>query len=67
MRHCRPKKLYYVALGRFVATKNGWRSFIATPSLGRARHYAKKLKRKERQIDVRERGKEPYVLKGSWL
>jgi hypothetical protein len=42
-------------------------NYICTPYLGRARYYAKKLKLKHRQIDVRERGKKPYVLKGSWL
>ena len=49
---------------------NKWRThsnFIATASLGRARYFAKKLKRKYRQIDVRERGKKPYVLHNSWL
>jgi hypothetical protein len=45
----------------------GYSNFIVTPYLGRARYYAKRLKRKDRQIDVRERGKRGYVLKGSWL
>lgn len=67
MIYCRPKKLYYVTLTKVEHDNNGWRNFIATPLLSQARHYAKKLKRKCRQIDVRERGKEPYVLKGSWL
>jgi len=35
--------------------------------LGRARYYAKKLKLKNRQIDVRIWGKGKYVLQGSWL
>lgn len=67
MRYCRSKKLYYVIIKKVVHNNDGWRNFIATPLLSQARHYAKKLKRKCRQIDVRERGKTPYVLKGSWL
>ena len=67
MRYYRPKKLYYVTLNKIVDSDGGWRNYIATPRLSQARHYAKKLKRKYRQIDVRERGKKPYVLKGSWL
>jgi hypothetical protein len=43
------------------------RNYICTPYLGRARYYAKKLKLKHRQIDVREQGKKSYVLRGSWL
>ena len=62
------KKMYYVALNRSKTFPDGgWRDYMATPSLGRARYYAKKLKRKYRQIDVREKGKKPYVLFGSWL
>ena len=66
---CYPKKLYYVLLYKArTFPDGGWSNFIATPHLGRARYYAKKLKRKHRQIDVRERGnRNPYVLKGSWL
>jgi len=69
MKHCWPKKRYYVALNRpKTFPDGGWSNYIATPSLGRARYYAKKLKRKYRQIDVREKGKKlPYVLPGSWL
>ena len=67
MIYCRPKKLYYVTLTKVVHDNDGCRNFIATPLLSQARHYAKKLKHKYRQIDVRERGKKPYVLKGSWL
>lgn len=65
---CLPRKRYYVALYKIrTFPDGGWANFIATPSLGRARYYAKKLKRKHRQIDVRTIGKPPYVLKGSWL
>jgi len=65
----RPKKLYYVLLYKARTFPNGgWSNFIATPYLGKARYYAKKLKRQHRQIDVRVRGKrKAYVLKGSWL
>jgi hypothetical protein len=52
---------------RWVAIKNGSRNYVRTPSLGRARYYAKKLKLKVRQIDVLEYGKKKYVLQGSWL
>lgn len=64
------KKRYYVALNKpQTFPDGGWRNFIATPYLGRARYFAKKLKVKHRQIDVREHGanKKPYVLPGSWL
>jgi len=69
MKHCYSKKRYYVALNHpKTFPDGGWSNFIATPSLGRARYYAKKLKRKYRQIDVREKGKRfPYVLPRSWL
>jgi len=64
----RPKKLYYVLLYKpRTFPDGGWSNFIATPYLGKARYYAKKLKRPHRQIDVRQKGKKPYVLKGSWL
>jgi hypothetical protein len=59
----RPHIMYYVMLNKWRTHSN----FIATASLGRARYFAKKLKRKYRQIDVRERGKKPYVLHNSWL
>ena len=65
------KKLYYVSLNKMVERRDrlglSWSNFIATPSLARARFWAKKLKLKHRQIDVREKGKKPYVLEGSWL
>ena len=63
----RAKTLYYVSLNQPKALPNGWSNYIATPSLGRARYYAKRLKRSVRQIDVRVRGNPPYVLEGSWL
>jgi len=66
MKYCYPKKTYYVST-RWRANPDGGRNFIATSSLGRARYYAKKLKLKYRQIDVRERGQTTYVLAGSWL
>jgi hypothetical protein len=66
MKFCYSKKLYYV-MCRWIAVKNGSRNFICTPFLGRARYYAKRLKRTVRQIDVRIRGKKAYVLKDSWL
>lgn len=61
------KKLYYVRCVWINFSDGGGRNYIATPSLARAIRMNKKLKRSERQIDVRERDKEPYVLKGSWL
>lgn len=67
---CYPRKRYYVALKKWKSFPDGGgTNFIATPHLGKARYYAKKLKVKYRQIDVRERGanKKPYVLEGSWL
>ena len=66
MRHCYSKKMYYV-MCRYIVIPNGSRNYIRTPFLGRAQYYAKRLKLKVRQIDVRIRGKKPYVLKGSWL
>ena len=71
MKLCYSKKKYYVHLYKMIESSdaNGrWSmNYICTPHLGHARYYAKKLKLKHRQIDVRERGKKPYVLKGSWL
>jgi len=69
MKHCWSKKMYYVALNKpRTFPDGGWSNYISTPSLGRARYYAKKLKRKYRQIDVYEKGKRfSYVLFGSWL
>jgi len=45
----------------------GGRNFIATPSLQRAIRMNKRLKLSVRQIDVRIRGKRPFVLRNSWL
>ena len=67
MKRCWPKKLYYVCCRWIAYPKGGGKNFIRTPSLGRARYYAKKLKLKVRQIDVRQMGKKAYVLQGSWL
>ena len=61
------RRLYYVALYKPRTFYGGWANYIVTPYIGRARYYAKRLKRKDRQIDVRERGGRGYVLKGSWL
>jgi hypothetical protein len=57
---------YCVMLYKARKFSFGYSNFIVTPYLGRARYYANRLKRKDRQIDVRERGR-AYVLKGSWL
>jgi hypothetical protein len=67
MKRCYPKKLYYVMCQWIPDPKGGGRNFIRTASLGRARYYAKRLKLKVRQIDVRQMGKKAYVLQGSWL
>ena len=68
MKFCRPKKQYYVHAYKIQYDGyGGWSNFIHTPSLARAKYFAKKLKLKHRQIDVREWGKKPYVLKDSWL
>ena len=65
---CYHKKKYCVLLYKIRQWSDGSSAnYIATPYLGQARYYAKKLKLKHRQIDVREIGKKPYVLKGSWL
>lgn len=61
------KKLYHVRCKWIDFPDGGGRNFIATPSLARAIRMNKKLKRNARQIDVRERGKKPYVLHNSWL
>lgn len=60
-------KIYYVALNKGRTISGGWRNFITTSSLSRARYFARRLKRSQRQIDVRVRGQQPYVLPGSWL
>ena len=69
MKMTRPKTLYYVPLNRpRTFPDGGWSNYISTPSLGRARYLARRLKRAVRQIDVRVRGeRKPYVLPGSWL
>ena len=68
MRAIRPKTMYYITLNKSrTFPDGGWSNFIATPYLGRARYYAKRLKRSVRQIDVRVRGKKPYVLENSWF
>jgi hypothetical protein len=64
---CLPKTTYYVTLGKFIdQVGGGWGNLTSTHSLGRARFYAKKAKLKFRQIDVKTRGKEHYVLQSSW-
>ena len=64
---CYPKKLYYVSSNKIIRLSDGWCNFIRTPSLSRAKLAAKRLKLKYRQIDVREKGKKPFVLHNSWL
>ena len=64
---CWHKKLYYVRCKWIAFLDGGGRNYITTPSLGRALRMNKKLKLGVRQIDVRVRGKEPYVLRNSWL
>ena len=67
MKYCWHKKLYHVSCRWINYPNGGGRNFIATPSLGRARQASKRLPLKYRQIDVRIRGKKPFVLKNSWL
>ena len=67
MRYCRPKKRYCVSCRWISYQDGGGKNFISTPSLGRARYYAKRLKLAVRQIDVRVWGEKPYVLDRSWL
>jgi hypothetical protein len=62
----RRHRLYYVMLYKCRELPHGNSNFIVTPYLGRARYYAKRLRVRDRQIDVRERGR-AYVLKGSCL
>jgi len=64
---CWHKKLYYVRTAWKAFAGGGGRNYLVTASLGRAMRMNKKLKVVGRQIDVRVRGKKPYVLKGSWL
>ena len=71
----RKRKAYYVAgghllkssLGKFWGvTQNfskGWSNFIVCYDLYHALRQFNKLPTKYRQIDVREPGKKPYVLK----
>jgi hypothetical protein len=59
-------KRYYVLLSKPRVMPHGWSNFLVTRYLGRARYFAKRLKRNIRQIDVRD-GRRAYVLKGSWL
>jgi len=64
---CYSKKLYYVSSNKIIRLSDGWRNYIRTASLSRAKMAAKRLKLKYRQIDVREKGKKPFVLHNSWL
>ena len=64
---CWHKKLYYVRTAWKAFADGGGRNYLVTASLGSAMRMNKKLKVVARQIDVRVRGKKPYVLKGSWL
>jgi hypothetical protein len=64
---CWYKKLYYVRAAWKDYHDGGGRNFIATPSLQRAIRMNKRLKLSVRQIDVRIRGKRPFVLRNSWL
>ena len=71
MKRCRPKTLYLVSTYQSIVRVNRYgrltKNFITTPSLNCAKRWVKKLKLKHRQIDVREKGKKPYVMKGSWI
>lgn len=64
---CWYKKLYYVRTVWKDYPDGGGRNYIATPSLQRAIRMNKRLKLGVRQIDVRIRGKRPFVLRNSWL
>jgi hypothetical protein len=63
--------MYSVLVNKWIIKRDKFgishSNFITTPYLGRARHFAKKLPRKIRQIDVVIYGKKKYVLEGSWL
>jgi len=63
---CWYKRLYYVRTA-WKDYPDGGRNYIATPSLQRAIRMNKRLKVGVRQIDVRIRGKRPFVLHNSWL
>ena len=65
LKFCWCKKQYYVRTD-WKFRYGGWSNYIATPSLARARMLNQKLKVKHRQIDVRIKGRKPYVLEGSW-
>lgn len=67
MRYCYNKLQYYVSTRWRRYADGSGTNYVTTPCVGRARYYAKKLPVKNRQIDVRVRGKLPYVLQGSWL
>ena len=62
---CWPRKMYYVRT-RWHHRAGGWHNYLATPNIARARMANNKLPVKHRQIDVRTRGAESYVLEGSW-
>jgi len=62
---CWCKTQYYVRTS-WKQRYSGWSNYVQTPSLARARMLNQKLKVKHRQIDVRTKGKKPYVLEGSW-
>jgi len=67
-RKCYYRKMYYVRCRWIKFTDGGGTNYIETPSLARAIRANKKLKRRVRQIDVREKGvRNPYVLHNSWL
>jgi hypothetical protein len=63
VRHCYPKKVYYVSTGVwYTLRRGGFRNFIRTPSLQRALSIYHRCKVKTRQIDVREKGVKPFAL-----
>lgn len=64
---CWPKTLYTIPLKKWKDFGDGGGTdFMNTSCIGLARFMAKKLPLKYRQIDVRIKGKKPYVLEGSW-
>ena len=65
LKFCWYKKQCYVRTS-WKFRYGGQSNYTATPSLARARMLNQKLKVKHRQIDVRIKGKKPYVLEGSW-
>jgi hypothetical protein len=66
-RRCYARRYYYVPLKKMVHKHGCWSNFISTASLAQARRLAKKLPLKWRQIDVRIKGRQSYVLDRSWL